>query len=111
VQKKELFKKFVRITLKNVTYYFISWTGFSRFMSLEADPSVKFPQILGQKFEVLSQSIPLLSVQIINNNYIDVVNKKLKDVNYSFSAFNLIDFVVELVLERVISSWQKSLEN
>ena len=74
-------------------------------MNLEDDPSIKLAKLMGHTFEIFTQSIPLLTIQIINNSSVDINNLKLDNVNYTLSALNFIDLIVEFVLGQIVINW------
>ena len=47
----------------------------------------------------------MTTIQIINNSSVDINNLKLDNVNYTLSALNFIDLIVEFVLGQIVINW------
>jgi len=67
------------LTFKHISLLFISYTGFIRLM--EDDKTIKLPMIIGHGFELFSQSIPLIMIQFLNNNFLNKYEKPLDSSN------------------------------
>lgn len=84
------------LTVKHISLLFISYTGFIRLM--EDDKTIKLPMIIGHGFELFSQSIPLIMIQFLNNNFLQKFEKPLDSSNLNLSVLNFVDLIIELIL-------------
>lgn len=104
-QKCKMFLQIVEQFVKHITLLFISYSGFIRFM--DDDQMIKMPMVMGHAFELFTQSLPLMSIQILNNSFVGKFSKPLDSVNVIMSAINFADLLIELGLSQYISAMKE----
>jgi hypothetical protein len=65
---------------------------------MDDDQMIKLPMVMGHVFELFTQSLPLMAIQILNNSFVGKFSKPLDSINVTMSVINLFDLLIELAL-------------
>lgn len=90
----------VVLLIRHVELFFISYSGFARF--LFSDEKYSFAITLSNTYEVFVQGIPLCLLQYYNNLYLNKPLALMDTLNIVMSGLNAIDVVVEVLLSQLL---------